>query len=212
MSERLIIATGDVIEVQLTSETYHFAADEARGRRRRRRRSAPPSGKILNRMRVFIREPDGKERNYDFEDARLGVHDGHKVCIVRGKCAGEKTPVNLMLCNLSTEDREVFEGQVLRFLDRPRLFGPAWKALGLTLIFWALATIFWTLIVTEGRNMLTVGIYALFFSFLVYPVMWGITALWDRVTQSQRFKAGRARLIADVERRIAAGAPSPQTA
>ena len=127
MSERLLISAGEVIEVQLTSETYVMAQGSGGGRKRRRKRGeAQPTGRIVNRMRVFVREADGKERTYDFEGARLGVHDGHSVCVVRGRCEGGGKPVNLMLCNLSTEDRDLFEQQIVTFLDRKRRFGPFW--------------------------------------------------------------------------------------
>jgi hypothetical protein len=205
MAERLQITDGEVIEVQLTSETYVMAPGEGGQKRRRkpRRAAAAPAGKILNRMRVFVREPDGKERNYDFEGARVGVHDGHRVCIVRGRCATTKDPLNLMLCNLSTEDRDLYESAILRFLDQPRMFGPFWRAVGLSLWVWLIVSGLWALIVTHGRHFLTVSIYALFFMFLAFPLIWGGVALWDRLSEKRRFEDGRAKLIADVEAHIA---------
>ena len=205
MGERLLITAGEVIEVQLTSETYVMAPGAGGGRkaRRSRRKDVQPTGKISTRMRVFLREADGKERNYDFEGARVGVHDGHKVCVVRGRLAGVKDPLNLMLCNLSTEDRDLFESQILHFLDRPRMFGPFWRAVGLSFWVWLVVSGLWTLIVTHGRNFMTVSIYALFFMFLAFPLIWGGVALWDRISEKRRLEDGRAKLIADVDAHIA---------
>jgi hypothetical protein len=60
MAETLLINAGDVIEVQLTSETV--VIEGAGGRR-----NAEP-GHITNRMRLFVRQTDGVEKKYDFED------------------------------------------------------------------------------------------------------------------------------------------------
>jgi hypothetical protein len=209
MSERLLISGGEVIEVQLTSETYVMAQGSGSGRKRRRKRGeAQPTGRIVNRMRVFVREPDGKERTYDFEGARLGVHDGHSVCVVRGRCEGGGKPVNLMLCNLSTEDRDLFEQQIVTFLDRKRLFGPFWHAMGLSAVLWVLFFLISFGIVRHGHQAITAGFYALFFAFLAFPVLWAGTGIWDRITERRRFKDGRAKLISDIEAHIAQLAPA----
>ena len=76
MADTLLISAGDVIEVQLTSETV--VIDTPQGRQ-------VEQGHITNRMRLFIKLTDGKETKFDFEDTELGVRETQRVAVVRGK-------------------------------------------------------------------------------------------------------------------------------
>ena len=71
MAETVLVSVGDVIEVQLTSETVMI--EGAHGRRQ-----AEP-GHITNRMRLFVKLVDGKEQKFDFEDTELGVRETQRV-------------------------------------------------------------------------------------------------------------------------------------
>ena len=214
MSDRLHIVTGEVIDVQLTSET--LVVESAVGRRRTKRKAPKPAsgGRITNRMRVFLRDHDAaKETMFDFEGAKLGVRDGHHCAVVRGHCKGAKDPVNLMLINISTNERDFFELGIFAFLNRKRFFGPIWTALGLSLIMIAFGVFFSQVILghSESMSVLESFWWSLFFAFLVFPIFWWLAGLWQRMDDRARLRRARQALIEEVEARLR-GAPRPTQA
>ncbi len=206
MAERFQIAAGEVIEVQLTSETYVI---EGRPTPKAKKGKLQPlaGGRIANRMRVFLREADGKERNYDFADARIGLHDGHQAAVARGKIKGERDPINLMLVNFSTDERDLFERNIAEFLDKPALFGPIWKAVGLAALMLLIGMALSHFVISPDKGWAYAFWWAFFFSFLAFPIFWGITALWTRLTDRARYQRDRAKLIADIEGALKAHRP-----
>jgi hypothetical protein len=198
MPDKLVINAGDVIEVQLTSETVVIEGAD--------RRHVEP-GHITNRMRLFIRETDGKERKYDFEDAELGVRETQRVVIVRGQRKNEAQPYNILLYNLSSNERGDFASGLAAYLGRKPFFGPVWKAAGLAL---GVALVFWFVSNFITRNgyggMLSVGL-ALMFAFLTYPVFWWLCRIWDRVTERMRYRAATRRFLKEMDGRVRAYAP-----
>src|ERR1043165_7691522 len=126
MGETFTIHAGDVIEVQLTSETVVIETPNGR-------READDAGRITNRMRLFVRHPDGKEEKYDFDDTELGVRETQTVAIVRGKRRRAKEPVNLILFNPSSGEHDPFERGLASYLGHKPFFGPLSKALVLAL-------------------------------------------------------------------------------
>src|SRR5262245_12294204 len=106
-SHKLLISAGDVIEVQLTSETVVIEGAT--------RRHVEP-GHITNRMRLFVRELDGSEMKYDFEDTELGVRESQRVAIVRAHLKRAPAPVNMILFNLSSNERDTFEPGLAAYL------------------------------------------------------------------------------------------------
>ena len=199
-AETLLVTAGDVIEVQLTSETVVIEA--ARGRR-----PSDEPGHILNRMRLFVRETDGREQKYDFEETKLGVRESQRVAIVRGRLKRVPEPFNLILFNLSSGERDTFEGGLAAYLRRKPFFGPLWKAavfsLGVVLVFWFVSNF-----ITRQGDGATMSIFlALMFGFLTYPVFWWLCATWDRITENMRYKRARLRFIADMDARVQAFAP-----
>lgn len=200
MADTLLISAGDVLEVQLTSETVVIETPHGR-------RPAAEPGHITNRMRLFVKLTDGKEQKFDFEDTELGVREGQRVAIVRGQRGRAPAPSNLMLFNLSSGERDIFEPAVAAYLERKTWFGPPFQA-----VLWAaaVALIFWlvsTFIVRQGHGGLMSVILAMMFAFLTYPLFWWLCGLWARFSARSRFKAARSRLIADVEARVAAFMP-----
>ncbi|MGH6950415.1 MAG: hypothetical protein ACREH4_06060 [Vitreimonas sp.] len=194
----LLISAGDVIEVQLTSETVVIEGAH--------RRHVEP-GHITNRMRLFVRETDGGERKYDFEDTELGVRETQRVAIVRGAPKRNPEPMNLILFNLSSGERDTFERGLAAYLGRKPFFGPLWKAAGLALV---MAVIFWFIsnyITRRGDGGLMSIMLGVMFAFLTYPVFWWITRTWDRVTERWRYRAARKRFIAEMAERVGAFAP-----
>jgi hypothetical protein len=206
MAETLLISAGDVIDVQLTSETV--VIESARGRRQEE------PGHITNRMRLFIRETDGTEKKYDFEDTELGVRETQRIAIVRSKPRRAAEAANLLLFNLSRGEHDTFEHGLAAHLGRKPFFGPLCKAAALS---FGVAFVFWFV-----SNFITRNVYgglmsvalAMMFGFLVYPVFWWLCLTWDRITERMRYKAARKRLIADMATRVRAFAPNaaPQPA
>jgi hypothetical protein len=203
MADALLISAGDVIEVQLTSETV--VIETAGGRR-----AAAEPGHITNRMRLFVRETDGKEQKYDFEDTELGVRETQRVAIVRGKLKRAPQPVNLVLYNLSSGERDTFEQGIAAHLGRKPFFGPLWKAgalsLGVALVFWFVSNF----IERDGHGGTMSIFLAAMFGFLTYPVFWWICRTWDRITERMRYKAARKKFLKDMDARVQAYAPAPQ--
>jgi hypothetical protein len=190
-----LISAGDVIEVQLTSETV--VIDTPQGRQR-----VEKPGHITNRMRLFVRELDGREQKYDFEDCELGVRETQRVAIVRGRVRREPEPVNLILFNLSSGERDLFERGLARYLGYTPLFGPRWKAaamaLGVALVLWLVSRFAFNV------GSMSSTALAIMFAFLLYPLLWWISGHWDRITGRIRYKRARKQFIAEMEGRVRA--------
>jgi|CXWL01.1.fsa_nt_gi hypothetical protein len=202
-AETLLVTAGDVIEVQLTSETVVIEA--ARGRR-----PSDEPGHILNRMRLFVRETDGREQKYDFEETKLGVRESQRVAIVRGRRKRAPEPMNLILFNLSSGEHDTFENGLSDYLRRKPFFGPPWKAaalaLGTALVFYLVSHFMY------ARSVGGASFFASMFGILLYPVFWWLSATWDRITENMRYKAARKRFIADMNARVQVYAPPPVAA
>jgi hypothetical protein len=198
-AQTLLISAGDVIDVQLTSETV--VIESRTGHREE-------EGHITNRMRLFVKETDGSEKKYDFEDTELGVRETQRVAIVRGKLKKIEQPMHLILFNLSSGEHDTFEGGLRAYLGHKPFFGPLWKAatlsLGVAVVFWFVSNF----ITRNGYGGLMSISLALMFGFLTYPVFWWLSRTWDRITERMRYKAARKRFIKDMAGRVRAYAPS----
>lgn len=194
----LLISAGDVIEVQLTSETVVIEGAN--------RRHVEP-GHITNRMRLFVRETDGGEKKYDFEDTELGVRETQCVAIVRGTLKRSPEPFNLILFNLSSGEKDTFEPGLAAYLGRKPFFGALSKAavlaLGVAVIFWFVSNY----ITRDGHGGLMSVMLGIMFAFLTYPVFWWIARTWDRISERLRYKAARKRFIAEMAERVRVYAP-----
>lgn len=199
----LLISAGEVIEVQLTSETVVIEGAN--------RRHVEP-GHITNRMRLFVRETDGAEKKYDFEDTELGVRETQCVAIVRGTLKRSPEPLNLILFNLSSGEKDTFEPGLAAYLGRRPFFGALWKAavlaLGVAVTFWFVSNY----ITRHGEGGLMSVMLGIMFAFLTYPVFWWITRTWDRVSERLRYKAARKRFIAEMAERVRAYTPGAAAA
>lgn len=194
----LLITAGDVIEVQLTSETVVIEGAD--------RRHVEP-GHITNRMRLFLREADGSEKKYDFEDTELGVRETQRVAIVRGRLKRVPEPVNLVLFNLSSGEHDTFEPGLAAYLGHKPFFGPLWKAatlsFGVAVVFWFVSNF----ITRQGNGGVMSISLALMFGFLTYPVFWWLSRTWDRLTERMRYRSARKRFIKEMSGRVKAYAP-----
>lgn len=202
MADTLLISAGEVIDVQLTSETVVMQTP-AGGR------PVAQPGHITNRMRLFVRDADGREQKYDFEDTELGVRETQRVVIVRGSRKRAREPVNLVLYNLSSGERDAFEPGLAAYLGRRPFFGPLWKAgvlaLGVALVFWFVSNF----IERDGQGGTMSMFFAAMFGFLTYPVFWWLCRVWDRITERMRYKAARKRFLKDMDARAQAHAATP---
>lgn len=198
MAAQTLISAGDVIEVQLTSETV--VIESPTGRRE-------DEGHITNRMRLFVKQTDGVEKKFDFDDTELGVRETQRIAIVRGKLKKVDEPMNLILFNLSSGEHDTFENGLRIYLGRKPFFGPLWKAgalaLGVALVFWFVSNF----ITRSGYGGMMSVALSIMFAFLTYPVFWWITRTWDRITERMRYKAARKRFINDMAGRVKAYAP-----
>jgi hypothetical protein len=203
--ETLFVNAGDVIEVQLTSETV--VIDTPQGRR-----PLAEPGHIQNRMRLFLRETDGSEKKYDFDDTELGVRETQRVAVVRGLLKKAPAPVNLILFNLSSNEHDAFEPGLAAYLGHKPFFGPLSKAAALS---FGTAIVFYLVshyVVRNGQGAVTSGFLAIMFAFLAYPLFWWICGTWDRITERMRYKRARKQFIADLKARVQsyAAATTPQ--
>ncbi|MBK8545421.1 MAG: hypothetical protein IPL62_18955 [Caulobacteraceae bacterium] len=206
MADKLLVRAGDVIDVQLTSETVVIEGAD--------RRQVEP-GHITNRMRLFVKLTDGAEQKFDFEDTELGVRETQRVVIVRGQGKGklDRGPYNIVLFNVSSGERGEFEGGLRTFLGHTPFFGPLWKAavisLGVALVSWFVATF----VVNPGSNGGISGLWlGIMFGFLSYPAWWWLCRTWDRITERMRYRAAKKKFLAEMSARAVAYAPGSPSA
>lgn len=206
MPDKLIVAAGDVIDVQLTSETVVIEGAD--------RRHVEP-GHITNRMRLFVKLTDGKEQKYDFEDTELGVRETQRVVIVRGQGKGKRAgaPYNIVLFNLASGERGEFESGLRVYLGHKPFFGPLWKAavisLGVALVSWFVATFVVNPHSSGGISGLWLGIM---FGFLSYPAWWWLARTWDRITERMRYRAAKKKFLVEMQARADAYAEAAEAA
>lgn len=207
MPDKLLVTAGDVIDVQLTSETVVIEGAD--------RRHVEP-GHITNRMRLFVKLTDGKEQKYDFEDTELGVRETQRVVVVRGQGKGknDRGPYNIVLFNVTSGERGEFEGGLREYLGHKPFFGPLWKAavvsLGVAFVFWFVSNF----VVRNAQGGMGSIWLAVMFAFLTYPVWWWLARTWDRITERMRYRAARKRFLREMDARAQTYAPraSPQPA
>lgn len=194
MPDKLIVTAGDVIDVQLTSETVVIEGAD--------RRHVEP-GHITNRMRLFVKLTDGKEQKFDFEDTELGVRETQRVVVVRGQGKGknDRGPYNIVLLNVNSGERGEFESGLRAYLGHKPFFGPLWKAavvsIGVAIVFWLISN-FETRHGDGGTGSIWL---AVMFAFLTYPVWWWIARTWDRITERMRYRAAKKRFLNEMQAR-----------
>jgi hypothetical protein len=196
----LLITAGDVIDVQLTSETVVIEGADVR--------HLEP-GHITNRMRLFVREGEGQERKYDFDDTELGVRETQRVAIVRGRVKGVTAPLNLILFNLSSGEQEPFEQGLAVYLARKPLFGTIAKAVLFSVLVALIAWLTQLLFDIGYDGGLGFGL-ALMLGLFAYPVFWWSCGVWDTISERGRYQRARKRFIAEMTGRVRAYASAPQ--
>ncbi len=195
----LEISAGDVLDVQLTSETVVIETPAGR-------RASREQGHITTRMRLFVKETDGREQVYDFEDTELGVRETQRVAIVRARFKREPQPVNLLLFNLSSGQHDAFAPGLDAYLASKPLLGPILKSLALAMIG---ALSVWLI----SRHVLhytdiASWLLAAGAGIMLYPVLVWIWRFWDEFSDERRRNAARKRFLAEMSARVQAYAPA----
>jgi hypothetical protein len=160
-------------------------------------------------MRIFLRHDDGKEQKYDFEDTELGLRETQRVVVVRGQGKGKRDTgaYNIVLYNLSSNERGDFESGLHAYLGHKPFFGALSKAavlsVGSALVFWIVASFVTN---TGYGGLSSVGV-ALMVGFLTYPLFWWLAKTWDRITERMRYRAAKKRFLKEMTARASAYAP-----
>jgi hypothetical protein len=189
---KLEIVTGDVANVQLTSET-HIAG----GRGGKARDVLDVRSKVINRTRVFLKTADGRERDFAFANTTVGVREGHRLSVVLAKGAGMKAPQVVLLHNHTTGQRDEMDA-VLKEAVRQKTFGARWRALaGAVVIFLAYYGATAALNHGQVNPWLAVAI-----ALGMFPILWGVMGGIDAVVLPQRERQLADRLHAEIEGRL----------
>ena len=200
---KLEIVTGDVVNVQLTSETHVAGAGGRRGGQ-----SLDVRSRVINRTRIFLKAADGRERDFSFANTTVGVREGHRVSVVLAKGAGMKAAQAVLLHNHTTGQRDEMEA-VLQSAVRQKTIGARWRAMaGSFLLFFS----YWgaSAVINRGEANLVI---ATLLAILAYPVLWGVFGGVDALLLPQRERQLAARLQAEIEGRLKPlETPPPQSA
>jgi len=191
---KLEIIEGDVVKVQLTSETRVAGRGGAKASEK-----VLVSSKITNRMRVFLLGADGREQDFQFANSTVGVREGHRVAVVRAKPAGPGPWLTVALYNLTTQVREEQIGAFAR-AARQQWLGVRWRA-----AFWALGVFvfYWPLseILPLAERQRGPGI-ALALAILTYPFASAIGWIVDRLVLPARQREAEKALRFAIEERM----------
>jgi hypothetical protein len=203
---KLEIIAGEVTEVQLRSEAIEDAPNApAHGRRH-------PKERIINNMRIFVREDNGHEDDYDFEESSVGVRQGHRVVIVRATDKRVSKPVILALHNVSNDEREENAENFALFTDRGPKLGPRLLAFAWTVGVFVIGFLLSRFVISPEKGMGWWISWPLFFSFLAFPILWGAIVLWRSVTRRVSAERARNAIRAEIAARLAAHVKNtPQT-
>lgn len=194
---KLEIVTGDVANVQLTSETHIAGAQAAGGRGRRGGQTIDVRSRVINRTRVFLKTADGRERDFSFANTTVGVREGHRLSIVLAKGAGMKAAQAVLLHNHTTGQRDEME-TVLKDAVRQKTIGARWRAaIGAVVVFLAYYGTMAALNRGEVNLML-----AILIAIGVYPILWLVMGGIDALVLPQRERQLADRLHAEIEGRL----------
>jgi hypothetical protein len=196
---RLDVLIGDVVKVQMATETHVAggATDTA---------PLAVSSSVVHRMRIFLRQKDGKERDVQFANAKLGVREGHHIAIALAKpLGGAMRPVTLV--NLTTGQREEYQ-DAFRAVVRQKIIHARLRAGAAGLILGVGFFLFAHLFQPEGDHLWpAIGI-----GLLGFGALWGVFAAVDAVVLPRQERQLIERLRAEIEGRIAIAERKPAPA
>lgn len=193
---KIEIVEGEVVKVQLTSET-HVA-----GRAHVKVGSdVLVSSKVVNHMRLFIAIDEKTERDFKFTNTTVGIREGHRVAIVRAKPAGPGPWLNIALYNLTTQQREEQIGAFAK-AARQQWIPARWRAgvwgFGAFVLFWLFSAI--AGLKLNGQDHLKVAIAI---GVLVVPIAWLIGAITDRIVIPSNQRAAEKALRFAIDEQMA---------
>ena len=189
---RIEIVEGEVVKVQLTSET-HVA-----GRARVQLGSdVLVSSKVVNHMRLFIAIDAKTERDFSFINTTVGVREGHRVAVVRAKPAGPGPWLNVALYNLTTQLREEQIGAFAK-AARQQWIPARWRAGA-----WGFAAFLIDMLVGQFLHPRDHSLkVAVAIGVLVVPLAWLIGAITDRVVLPARQRQAEKALRFSIDERM----------
>jgi hypothetical protein len=156
-------------------------------------------------MRVFVREDDGREGDFDFPSDKVGVRDGHRIVIVRASDKAAPEPANILLFNVSTGEREEFG--LGRFTERAPAIGPKWSAALIALGIGTAFFFYFALALAMGA--LGAFFWAAFIAFVLYWPLWGVAWIYAKIAAPIRAERARNAIRAEIEGRLAAHVRTP---
>jgi hypothetical protein len=189
---RIEIVEGEVVKVQLTSET-HVAG---------RARVQPGSdllvsSRVINHMRLFIAIDEKTERDFSFTNTTVGIREGHRVAIVRAKPAGPGPWLNIALYNLTTQQREE---QIGAFAKAAR---QQWVQARYRAALWGAGVFVLDLLIGPYLHPRDHSLkVAVAMGVLAVPVAWLIGALTDAIVLPARQRAAEKALRAAIDERM----------
>jgi hypothetical protein len=190
---KLDVVHGEVVRVQ-------FTTDSLVGRGAQPTAAADPKAalNVINRMRLFIKLTEGGERDFAFDDATVGVREGHKVSVVRAKREGMREPQPIVLHNHGTGQRMEIKAAFADML-RQKGLRARWRALAgaafMLLVFCVSAAILrpeggwigWAFLIGVGG----------------FPLLWGLIGLRDLIVLPRQRKEALEHLRHEIEGRLA---------
>jgi hypothetical protein len=195
---RVEIVEGEVVKVQLSSETHVEGRAKARADDQ-----LLISSKVVNHMRLFLVGADGKERDFQFSNTTVAIREGHQIALARAKPAGGQW-VTIALHNRTTGLREERIGAFAEAARQKRI--PArWRAaiwaIVVGLIYWPLSE----MLHLRGRGL---GI-AVAIGVLAFPLAWLFTAMVDAIVLPGRERDAEKMLRQAIEEKLGGGSPPP---
>jgi hypothetical protein len=195
----LDIVTGVAARVELFSESAPPTATKtSRGK-------APTPGRAVNVMRLHLRDvATGKDKEFVIRNSTVGVHDQHRVTIIRAKQNRTKDLKIVAVINQSTgqwEDRRA----MIEMVSTPNpVFGPLWKA-GFASA--ALAAIVFAvnhfIFVEDGTGLGGSLWYGFLWGFITYPILWAMFRVWNGLTRKRRARLAKELLRAEIDHQVA---------
>ena len=198
----LDIVTGVAARVGLFNEPPPPASA---GGHRGGRGKAPPPSRGVNAMRLVLRDvATGKDKEFVIRNCTVGVHDQHRVTIIRAKQNRKKDLRIVAVINQSTgqwEDRPA----MIALVSTPNpVFGPLWKAafasLGLAGLVFAANRLS---PIVEGAGPGGSLWFGFLWGLIAYPLFWAVFRVWNSVTHKRRARLAKELLRAEIDHQVA---------
>lgn len=184
---------GTAAAVQLTSEPA--LPGEAR------RRGPGLAAQTTNVLRMTVQDASGAKHAFVFRNTTVAVRDGQSVAIVRARRAGRRKPIDLMLINQTTGQRDEFPDG-LRLAASQKGLRARWKALIGAVVLGALAGVISFYVTLGGTQVWPASAIGLVVGVAAFLGLWGLIALIDQITLPGKERAEVQRLRAEVNARL----------